>query len=33
MKKVLIKTFSEKHMKMMTDQVIKYENGEVVFLK
>lgn len=31
MKKVLIKTFSEKHMKMMTDQVIKYENGEVVF--
>jgi len=31
--RVLIKVYSEKHRKMMTDQVIKYENGEVVFSK
>ena len=33
MKKVLIKTFSEKHRKMMTSTVVKYERGEVVFSK
>ena len=32
-KRVLIKVYSEKHKKMMTDQVIKYERGEVVFSK
>ena len=33
MKKVLIKTFSEKHRKVMTSTVVKYERGEVVFSK
>ena len=32
-KRVLIKVYSEKHKKMMTDQVIKYERDEVVFYK
>jgi len=33
MKRVLIKTFSEKHRKMMTWTVVKYDRGEVVFSK
>ena len=33
MKRVLIKILSERHLKMMTWTVVKYERGEVIFSK